>query len=1090
MLSVLSQGGLETEAPQPTKLSRKAATAMAAIRELHIVLNCPNEKAFIDTVTSSSIINFPYPLSLIRYFYRVYLHDNPCIICNRSKMTKPRPFYLQPTTKRQLCVDIGWFLTQRGLIPRLFAIDTVEEFATIHELPLNYKAEDVLLCLLERLKRDHSKEVRIDEIVADPESTIGKAFNLLAKHKKWSHIQTIEVPTKTHVAIVENLIGKIRVDLRAVASQFNINYGMKMPLQFVSEMLNNIVEKTNHVSNQGTLSKASPAIQRGEEPIDYNALIKVKIGDIVQAYHDGDDTRTNSVFVVVLDHTFSRNPYITHGFNLETEVTSAGNLKIAKYVRPNPKSIPSFIKKKLRELEYKGKIESRISLKKMKRDKDYLMRQIQTCQDTSRRKVLEQQLKEVPTNVDEYTVQLDKEIQEVNTRDASSTPAATGTASDTVPILGGKTQAEEAIELRHTSSNEEESKSTPKNDQENNAPSTANIPAEEPSRPYNFRKRSATKLQSHLLYQDLNNISKETRDWNSYVMTNVMFREGDDLNEFLVFHTTISEALKEDEVLVKESVVKEWNQVLDAKEGDKSVLKCMSPNFNVRGKAIIPCMMFMKKKMNKVTKKLERWKARLAAGGHMQNPELYPKKDITVPTLDHSALLTFLSSMMKRRGVRFHSMDFPGAYLSADLDTEIYMVINKQNVDILLESKPELKEFVRDNGTIITKIQKALYGLKESGKLFRDKIVNLFDEFGLKELESNKCIFKKDLPSGKTFYICVYVDDVIIATDDEDERLAFLEYCKKLFPEISMNSEDAFSFLGMAIKFDYKRRLIRYDNSLYIQELAETHDVTTESNMPFKSNFMNHSDQDKTMDDVRKYKSLVMALFYVAKRTRPDVLFPVSYLATRCAEPTQEDFEKAKGVLSYLLSTKGLQLTHSCDSKESKRILIAFVDASYALHQDMKGHTGALIFDECGNLLYASSTKQKLMGKSSTDAEIIAVHSVMNSIEEIKDLFDELNGTKDGTSDGHPPVCLYQDNQSAKFLMENGDSKSDKSKHMKVRYFYIKSKVDESIINIKYRDTDRMWADILTKPIMIKDKFCRMRAIIMNCQEGDKYYLL
>jgi hypothetical protein len=229
-----------------------------------------------------------------------------------------------------------------------------------------------------------------------------------------------------------------------------------------------------------------------------------------------------------------------------------------------------------------------------------------------------------------------------------------------------------------------------------------------------------------------------------------------------------------------------------------------------------------------------------------------------------------------------------------------------------------------------------------------------------------------------------------------------------------------------------------------------------------------------------------MALFYVAKRTRPDVLFPVSYLATRCAIPTQEDFEKAKGVLSYLLSTKGLQLTHSCNGKDPKKLLFAFVDASYATHPDMKGHTGALIFDECGNLLYASSTKQKLMGKSSTDAEIIAVHSVMNSIEEIKDLFDELNGTKNG----YPPVCLYQDNQSAKFLMENGDSRSDKSKHMKVRYFYIKSKVDESIINIKYRDTNRMWADLLTKVITAKDKFFQMRSIIMNCQEGDKYYML
>jgi len=40
----------------------------------------------------------------------------------------------------------------------------------------------------------------------------------------------------------------------------------------------------------------------------------------------------------------------------------------------------------------------------------------------------------------------------------------------------------------------------------------------------------------------------------------------------------------------------------------------------------------------------------------MQDADLYSKKDTTVPTLDHSALLTFLSSMMKRKGVRFHAM--------------------------------------------------------------------------------------------------------------------------------------------------------------------------------------------------------------------------------------------------------------------------------------------------------------------------------------------------------------------------------------------------------------------------------------------------
>ena len=68
----------------------------------------------------------------------------------------------------------------------------------------------------------------------------------------------------------------------------------------------------------------------------------------------------------------------------------------------------------------------------------------------------------------------------------------------------------------------------------------------------------------------------------------------------------------------------------------------------------------------------------------------------------------------------------------------------------------------------------------------------------------------------------------------------------------------------------------------------------------------------------------------------------------------------------------------------------------------------------------------------------------LNTIEGVRDLFNELNDTTD-------PVCLYQDNLSAKFLMEHADSSSDKSKHMKVRYFILKKRlmIPSSIFNIE-----------------------------------------
>ena len=1007
-------------------------------------------------------------------------------------MSKPRTHYLAPVPFSQLCVDIAFFDTPLGKTPKLLAIDTVNEFASIHDLPMDYQAEDIRDAIMDRLQADTLINVISQELVADPESAIGKAKNLFKSSSKYDHLHAQIVPTATHVALVENLIKKTRAKLVAIESQFEAAYSVKMPLYFVSAILRNTVTKINHISNQGTLSATAPAILRGEEPLDYKALIALKVGDLVLAYKREQDT--NAVFVMVLDHDFGRHPSITAGFNMETQHNiSAGKGKYAKWKRVN--EYTQSIKDKLKHLRKKSMDEFNLASKRQ----------------TKAIKKLEQKLKD-PKLTNEQRISIQRLLQQAPPmvpRQVDEAVLPVAPAAPIAPIQGGETQGGEGTqnEIISISINSGVSPTpieaipavvpleptVPIPTVEPVVETTPTVPAPQsetgsrqlrPKKVVNYKTLAKEYKVLHVDYEIVNRMHGHVSIQKHNVRKSKKEKKADKvrvMKDFLIFHTSISQAAKENEELVHEAVSKEYDQLLRASEGDKKVLKLMKKSFNVKGKTIIPSLIFMKKKMNKATKEFEKWKARLVAGGHKQDPEIYTKNDITVPTLDHASLLMFLSVLMKRKGCRFYQMDFPGAFLKADLESEIYMQINKQNVNILRKSHPEIIDHIRDDGTLITRIQKALYGLKESGKLFRDKVVEIFKEFGLEPLANHNCIFQKKLPSGKFMYACLYVDDVIIGTNDVDQAEELRAHCDKDFPGIEILKDKAFSFLGMSIKFDYKNRIIRYNTSLYIEELCDKYEITKGHSMPHSANLMKHDPNVEVLNNPTKFKSLVMALFYIAKKTRPDILFTVAYLATESASPTHEHMAKAYMVLAYLYETKDIELTHNCNSSDPGG-LYAFVDASYAIHKDMKGHTGALIFDELLNLFYSSSTKQKLMGKSSTDAEIIGAHATMNSIESLKALYSEMTGSS-------KPTVLFQDNLSAKFLMENGDSSSDKSKHMKIRYFYIKEKVDEKVVEVQYRNTERMWADLLTKPITNRKSFALMRSKIMNLQPGDKYYV-
>jgi hypothetical protein len=158
-----------------------------------------------------------------------------------------------------------------------------------------------------------------------------------------------------------------------------------------------------------------------------------------------------------------------------------------------------------------------------------------------------------------------------------------------------------------------------------------------------------------------------------------------------------------------------------------------------------------------------------------------------------------------------------------------------------------------------------------------------------------------------------------------------------------------------------------------------------------------------------------------------DILLPVSFLCTTVREPTEDDLRKLKRVHRYLAGTADLPLRLSICYDY---LFTAYVDASYTVHEDMKSQSG-MVYTAGGGTFLAKSTKQSVVSKSSTEAEVIAASDGCNDLLSLME-FINFQTDREG---------IYEDSTSAIHLEKNGKSSSNKTKHMKIRYFWIKDKI-------------------------------------------------
>ena len=482
---------------------------------------------------------------------------------------------------------------------------------------------------------------------------------------------------------------------------------------------------------------------------------------------------------------------------------------------------------------------------------------------------------------------------------------------------------------------------------------------------------------------------------------------------------------------------------------------------------IIMSMMFMKEKYSP-SGEFEKLKARLVAGGHMQDRSVYEVENITSPTVSTAAVFT-IAAIAAREGRKVITMDIGGAYLHAKMEKDVYMKLDKICTVILCDIDPTYKEFVLPDGTCNVKLKKALYGCVESARLWYNRISEFLIKLGYEKNPVEECVFNKYDEDGVQCTVALYVDDLKAASKSDELLEELYQSCLIEFKEVTKHEGKIFPYLGM--NFDYSEEgKVKVTMSGYIDDLMRYTNTCGTCTTPATDQLFNVREDSVKLDDARReeFHSIVAKCLYLSKRVRVDILLTVSFLTTRVLCPDEDDWNKLSRLLKYLNGSRNIGL---CLEPGESKSLCAYIDASYGVHVDGKSHSGMCMSIGKGTF-YARSCKQKIVSKSSSEAELIAASDMgTDAIHHNEFLI--------GQREEPGPADIKQDNQSTMAMISKGKSTAVRSRHVNIRYYWLKDRIDNGEVTITYLPTAEMVADVLTKPIQ-GEKFVHLRSLLLN----------
>ncbi|RVX14584.1 Retrovirus-related Pol polyprotein from transposon TNT 1-94 [Vitis vinifera] len=433
---------------------------------------------------------------------------------------------------------------------------------------------------------------------------------------------------------------------------------------------------------------------------------------------------------------------------------------------------------------------------------------------------------------------------------------------------------------------------------------------------------------------------------------------------------------------------------------------------------------------------VERFKARLVARGFTQSYGIdYQETFAPVAKLN---TIRILLSLAVNQDWCLQQLDIKNAFLNGDLEEEVYM-----------EIPPGFEESMAKNQ--VCKLQKSLYGLKQSPRAWFDRFTKAVLKLGYKQGQADHTLFVKKSHAGKLAILIVYVDDIILSGNDMGELQKLKKYLSEEFEVKDLGNLKY--FLGMEVARSRKGIVVSQRNtySIFLRR-----PVCLDANQLILLWIVRRNLVSRKKVHCRqgRYQRLVGRLIYLS-HTRPDIGFAVSAVSQFMHSPTEEHMEAVYRILRYLKMTPGKGLFFR---KTENRDTEVYSDADWAGNIIDRRSTSGYCSFVWGNLVTWRSKKQSVVARSSAEAEYRALAQGICEGIWIKRVLSELGQTSSS------PILMMCDNQAAIRIAKN-PVHHDRTKHVEIDRHFITEKVTSETVKLNYVPTKHQTADILTKAL-------------------------